>query len=117
MAYDRGLVQRIRELLEGRDGIAERQMFGGIAFMSHGHMFIGVAGSALMARIGSDRYDAALAEPHVRPMDFTGKPMKGYVFVDPSGLVADADLQHWIDGCLAFVASLPPKDSTKRPGR
>ena len=117
MAYDRGLAQRIREMLEGRDGIAERKMFGGIAFMNHGHMFVGVAGSALMARIGGDRYDAALAEPHVRQMDFTGKPMKGYVFVDPPGLAADADLQRWIDGCAAFVASLPPKDSTKRSGR
>jgi TfoX/Sxy family transcriptional regulator of competence genes len=117
MAYDPGLAQRIREMLEGRDGIAERQMFGGIAFMSHGHMFVGVAGHALMARIGSDRYDAALAQPHVRPMDFTGKPMKGYVFVDPPGLAADADLQRWIDACAAFVAGLPPKDSAKRPGR
>jgi hypothetical protein len=117
MAYDRGLAQRIREMLEGRDGIAERQMFGGIAFMSHGRMFVGVAGHALMARIGSARYDETLAEAHVRPMDFTGKPMKGYVFVDPPGLAADADLQRWIDGCAAFVAGLPPKDSPKRSGR
>ena len=102
MAYDRGLVQRIRELLEGRDGIAERQMFGGIAFMSHGHMFTGVAGSALMARIGSDRYDAALAEPHVRPMDFTGKPMKGYVFVDIEALNTKKKLEYWVNLALDY---------------
>ncbi len=79
MAFDEGLAQRIRELVQVRRGITERKMFGGLAFMSHGHMFVGVLGDTLMARVGSAEYAGALAQRHVREMDFTGKPMKGYV--------------------------------------
>ena len=117
MAYDPGLAQRIRELLQPRHDVVEKKMFGGIAFMLRGHMFVGIAGDALMARVGPDRHAEALARRHVRAMDFTGRPMKGYVFVDPPGLADDADLQRWIDACAAFVASLPPKDAEKRGRR
>ena len=109
MAYDEGLAERIRELLQDRRGIGERKMFGGIAFMCRGHMFVGIVGDALMARVGPVRYQEALARPHVREMDFTGKPMKGYVFVDPPGLEGDDDLGEWIERGLAFVGTLPAK--------
>ena len=84
-------------------------MFGGIAFMPGGHMCCGVIGQDLVARLGEDGADAALDEPHTRPMDFTGRPMKGYAFVAPAGTVSDDALRDWVARTLAFVATLPPK--------
>ena len=109
MAYDEGVAQRVRELVEPLSGITERKMFGGIAFMAHGHMFVGVLGNDLMARVGAAAYAHALQQPHVREMDFTGRSMKGYVYVEPPGFESDADLEHWVNTCLEFVESLPPK--------
>ncbi len=109
MAYDENVARRIRGVLEGRPGIVERKMFGGLAFLSHGHMFVGVLGPALVARVGPDEYTRALHQPHVREMDFTGRPLKGYVYIDPAGFAAAADLGLWVNRSLAFVASLPPK--------
>lgn len=109
MAYDEGVAQRVREIFHGRSGITERKMFGGLAFMAHGHMFIGVLGATLMARVGPTEYPKALGMPHVREMDFTGKPMKGYVFVEPSGFESDQALEFWVNKSYDFAASLPPK--------
>ncbi len=72
-------------------------------------MFIGIAGNSLMARVGPESYEATLALPHVRVMDFTGRPMKGYVFVDPPGIERDRDLWGWAERCGGFVRSLPPR--------
>ena len=108
MAFDEDLAQRLRKMVRARRAITERKMFGGLAFMSHGHMFVGVLGNTLMARVGPDEYPSALAR-HVREMDFTGRPMKGYVFVDAPGLEAESDLKHWGGACLRFVDALPPK--------
>lgn len=109
MAYDSGLAQRIRDLLQHRPGVSERSMFGGLAFLVDGKMFAGVQGSILMARVGPERHADALAVPHVREMDFTGRPMKGYVYVDPPGLSDDQALQNWILWCFGYVAALPAK--------
>ena|SRR5687767_8494044 len=109
MAYDEGLAERLREALGSHRGIVEKKMFGGLAFMSRGHMFLGILGDVLMARVGPDQYEEALSLAHVRVMDFTGKPMKGYVFVDPPGLEEDRELDRWIERCHGFVRSLPPK--------
>jgi len=109
MAYDEGLAERVREIVAARPGLSERKMFGGIAFMVHGHMFIGVVGSTLMARVGPDAYATALARPHVREMDFTGKPLKGYVYVDGEGFEADAALRAWVEQSYRFAGALPPK--------
>jgi TfoX/Sxy family transcriptional regulator of competence genes len=111
MAYDEGLAQRVREALDSRPGITERRMFGGLAFLVDGKMFVGISGSKLMARVGAERYQDALAVPHVRQMDFTGKPMKGYVYVDPPGLAEDKDLVAWVKWCSAYAAALPVKAS------
>jgi TfoX/Sxy family transcriptional regulator of competence genes len=97
MAYDEALAERIRTALRGRDDVAERKMFGGIAFMVAGHMACGVINDDLMVRLGSDPDQAALAEPHTRPMDFTGRPMRGMVYVAPAGVATDADLARWVD--------------------
>lgn len=109
MAFDEGLAQRVREALGGRVAITERRMFGGLAFLVHGKMFVGISGSKLMARVGPARYRDALAQPHVREMDFTGKPMNGYVYVEPLGLERDEDLAAWVLWCVNYVESLPGK--------
>lgn len=109
MAYDEGLAERLRDTLRGHKDIAEKKMFGGLAFMSRGYMFVGIVGDILMARVGPQDYESALARPHVRKMDFTGKPMKGYVYVDSQGFEEDNDLSAWVRQCRQFVQTLPPK--------
>lgn len=109
MSYDEGLAGRLRESLQSHQGVAERKMFGGLAFMSPDYMFVGIVGDVLMARVGPEGYEEALSRPHVRVMGFTGKPMKGYVFVDPPGFEDDSDLSAWVERCHGFVQSLPPK--------
>jgi TfoX/Sxy family transcriptional regulator of competence genes len=109
MAFDEGLAERVRNMLRDCQEISERKMFGGLAFMSRGHMFVGILGDTLMARVGPDQYAHALRQPGAREMDFTGKPLKGYVFVAPNGIDADSALERWIAQCLKFVGSLSPK--------
>jgi hypothetical protein len=109
MSFDEGLAERVREALLDHRGVSEKKMFGGLAFMAHGYMFVGILGDVLMARVGPDSYEDSLAKPHVRVMDFTGRPMKGYVFVDPPGIERDSDRAAWIERCHRFVQSLPPR--------
>ena len=109
MAFDAGLAQRVREVVASHPGITERAMFGGLAFLVDGKMFVGISGDKLMARVGAERHADALTLPHVRPMDFTGRPMKGYVYVEPAGLESDRNLAAWTLWCVAHVAALPPK--------
>ena len=97
MAYDEALAQRIRAALPGIPGIIEKKMFGGIAFMVDGNMACGVSKDNLMVRISPDATDAALAQPHVRVFDMTGRPMKGWVLVEPAGIQADDDLKRWME--------------------
>jgi TfoX/Sxy family transcriptional regulator of competence genes len=113
MAYDQGLAARIRDELADRDGVTEKQMFGGIAYLLEGKMFVGIVGDELMVRVGPDADDEALERPHVRPMDFTGRPMKGYVFVAPKGVTEDSVLRDWIERALRHVATLPAKKKKK----
>jgi TfoX/Sxy family transcriptional regulator of competence genes len=109
MAYDEGVAQRVREALADERGVVEKKMFGGIAFMLRGNMCCGVVGEELMLRVGPDGYDEALAEPHARPMDFTGRPMRGMVYVAAPGFESDADLAGWIERAARFARRLPPK--------
>ena len=109
MPYDDGLAHRVRTILESRGDIEERSMFGGVGYMLNGNLVCGIHDDALVARVGSDAYTDALAETHAREMDFTGKPMRGLVFVDPPGTATDEALEAWLDRCLDFVGSLPPK--------
>lgn len=109
MAYDEGLAQRIREQLQARPDLDEKRMFGGLCFMLGGHMCCGIVGETLMARVGPEEYEICLAEPCAREMDFTGRAMKGMVYVAPEGLESDDELAGWLGRCLAFVATLPPK--------
>ena len=109
MAYDEGLAQRLREALAHEDGLAERRMFGGIAFMLHGNMAAGVSNDELMVRAGPERVDEALDRPHARVFDLSGRLMNGWVLVAPEGTVDDADLAGWLELGVSFARSLPPK--------
>jgi len=109
MAYDEGLAQRIRSLLEARSEVRERKMFGGLAFMVDGHMCCGVVGQRLMARVGPHQYEELLKQEHAHEMDFTGRPMRGMLYVDEVGLTDDREIRQWVSSCLTFVAGLPPK--------
>ena len=112
MPYDETLAARVRVAVDGRDGVTERAMFGGLAFMLDGHMLCGVVGNELMLRLGRGQADAALERPHVRPMDFTGRPMAAMVFVAPAGL-RGAALRPWLDAAATFVQTLPPKPTRR----
>ena len=109
MAYDEDLAQRIRMALGGYVGLTERKMFGGLCFMLYGNMCCGVVKDTLMVRVGPAEHDDALAQPGARPMDFTGRPMKGMVYVDAEACASDNDLAQWVERGLAFVMSLPAK--------
>jgi len=109
MAYDEGLAQRIREQLEGRPGLVEKKMFGGLAFLLRGNMCVGVIGDDLITRVDPADYDAALARPGARLFDFTGKPMKGWLVVGAEGIEDDDALAGWIAAATTYAASLPPK--------
>ena len=109
MAYDETLAQCIRELLADKHSVVEKKMFGGIAYMLDGNMFCGIVKDQLMVRVGPERYDDALARPHAAPMDFTGRPMRGMVYVEREGCRSDEALQWWVEQGLGFAASLPAK--------
>ena len=109
MAYNEELAERVRRALAPREGLSEKKMFGGIAFMLRGNMVCGIVKDELMVRVGPERYDDALARPHARPMDFTGRAMKGMVYVTPEGTATDEGLKSWVEQGLGFAASLPPK--------
>lgn len=109
MAYDEGLAQRIRGVFDGNTGVDEKKMFGGIAFMVEGNMCVGVVGEELMVRVGPDQYEHSLGQPHARKMDFTGRAMKGMVYIGADGIDSDSGLKSWVERGLAFVTTLPPK--------
>jgi len=109
MAFDEGLAERLRDIYDSAGGASEKRMFGGLAFMVDGHMSCGVVNDTLMARVGPKQYRDALGRPHAREMDFTGKPLKGFVYVAPEGIESDEALESWVRMSLEFVRSLPPK--------
>jgi TfoX/Sxy family transcriptional regulator of competence genes len=109
MAFDDGLAERVRELLADTSGVVEKRMFGGLAFLINGHMCCGIVGSELMLRVGPKQYDEVLSIPYVRQMDFTGRPMKGFVFISEKGFEEEAQLNEWILRSLMFVHTLPEK--------
>jgi hypothetical protein len=109
MAYDEGLAQEIRDRLGAEPGVTEKRMFGGIAFLLHGNMAVGVSGADLMVRVGPDHTDAALARPGARIFDMTGRPMRGWIVVDGAALAEDEVFGAWVDEGHDFAAGLPHK--------
>ena len=109
MAYDEGLAQRIYEALEDRSGLDERKMFGGVGYLLNGNMACGVNKDDLIVRVGPHRYEKALAQPHTRVFDMTGRAMKGRGVIEPLGYESDEDLMSWLRQGVDFALSLPPK--------
>jgi TfoX/Sxy family transcriptional regulator of competence genes len=109
VAYDEGLATRLRDLVGAEPGLAEKKMFGGLAMLLHGNMAVGVHGDALIVRTDPAQQADLLAEPGVRVFDLTGRPMKGWLLVDPAGCAEDDDLRRWTDRGIAYARSLPPK--------
>ena len=109
MAFDERLAERIRGSLGKRKGIVEKKMFGGIAFLLKGNMCVGIHKSALIVRLAPEETDQALAQPHTRCFDLTGRPMKGWVLVEPAGLKTDAKLSKWVQVAVQYAGSLPAK--------
>jgi TfoX/Sxy family transcriptional regulator of competence genes len=109
MAFDQSVAARVRKTLARTPGVVEKKMFGGLAFLVDGHMCCGVLGTTLVLRLGEEGAAEALREPHTRPMDFTGKPMKSMIYVAPEGYGPDAALRRWVRQAVAFVSSLPAK--------
>ena len=108
MPHDPHLAEGMREALAARRGVSERRMFGGYCWMLNGNMLCGVEVGRFMFRVGRDSEAAALARPGAAVMDITGRPMKGFVWVDADAAL-DAGLESWIDLASAFVGGLPPK--------
>lgn len=109
MAYDEDLANRVREQLAGEERMHEKAMFGGIAFLLAGNMSVGVHGDDLIVRVGPEATDDALAKPHARPFDMTGRPMKGWVLVSREGVRTKRQLAAWVDRGVTFARSLPAK--------
>jgi len=109
MAYNEKLAERIRKQFSDRSDVVERKMFGGLAFMVRGHMCCGVVGDDLMVRVGLAGYKSALKEKYTREMDFTGKPMRGMVYVAAPGLTSTKQLGKWVERGLQFALTLPEK--------
>ncbi len=115
MSYDEDLATRVRALLSARDDVVEKKMFGGLCFIVSGAMCCGLTKTDFMVRVGAAHYDEALTQPHARPMDFTGRPLKGMVYVAPEGLRTDEALARWLRRGLEFVSS--PRAATPRRAR
>ena len=109
MAYDQVLAERVRHVLAGQSGVVEKKMFGGLTFMLKGHMCCGVLGDDLVVRLGADSYQQGLAQPAARPMDFTGRPMKGMLYIGPDGHGTEEGLRLWVDQAVDFALSLPQR--------
>jgi hypothetical protein len=109
MAFNEVAAKRVRDVLSEECTASEKRMFGGLAFMVSGHMCCGIIGEDLVVRVGPNQHEQALAEPHVHAMDFTGRPMKGFIYVGPAGYRSKANLRNWIKRGLRFVSSLPAK--------
>ncbi|MFH1918633.1 MAG: TfoX/Sxy family protein [Planctomycetota bacterium] len=109
MVYDELLAARVRKALARRKGVTEKKMFGGVGFLLGGNMGVGVWKDSLILRLGPDQYEGALREPGVKPFDITGRPMKGWVMVEPGGIEPDEDLRAWVRRAVTFTGTLPPK--------
>lgn len=113
MAYDPVLATRLQEYFQGRSDVEVKRMFGGLCFMVSNHMCCGIVGDTLMARVGPQSYEECLNKIHAKEMDFTGRAMKGMVYVTREGIEDDFELERWIGICESFVKSLPPKKDKK----
>jgi len=113
MAFDEKLAVRVRGVLKGRRGVSERKMFGGLSFLVRGNMACGIVGDELMVRVGPDAHEKALSRTHAREMDFTGRALKGMVYVARPGLRSATALRSWVELGVDHARALPAKPGTK----
>lgn len=106
MAYDEGLAERVRNVLDAERGLTEKKMFGGLAFLIDGKMCCGIVKDELLVRVSSEHYAKAVKKPHARVMDFTGRVMKGFVMVAPEGVDRESDLEGWVVPAVVVARSL-----------
>jgi TfoX/Sxy family transcriptional regulator of competence genes len=109
MVYSKQLADRLRKILSAFKGVTEKKMFGGLAFMLYGNMCCGVVGDTIMVRTGPDLYETTLQKSYARPMDFTGRVMRNFVYVDPEGIQSDESFQELVNLAINFASSLPRK--------
>lgn len=109
MVYHERLAERIRGYFKRRKGVEEKRMFGGLCFMLNGHMCCGIEKDRLMVRVMPDRYETLLSKPHAHEMDFTGKPLKGFLFISEAGYRTVSGLASWLDEAVECAKSKPPK--------
>jgi hypothetical protein len=118
MSYDEGLAFRIRELLGERADLSEKAMFGGLAFLIGGNMSVAASSQAgLLVRVGPERHEEALSRPHTRIMEFTGRSLKGWIYVDPPGYERDRDLEQWVEWGVACALVSPKKPLKEKPAK
>ncbi len=110
MAYNLELASRIRAHMQGLPGMAEKKMFGGVGFLLNGNMACGVHGEGMIVRVDPEQHARLMKKPHTRPFDMTGRPMKGWLVVEPEGCRTEAQLKGWIKEGIDFALSLPPKE-------
>ena len=109
MAYDERLAKRIRRVLDKHRAVTEKKMFGGVCFLVNGNMCCGVERDKVVVRVGAEPYEQLLRKRHVKPMDFTGRPLRGFIYVMPEGLRGQETLRSWLEYGLRYAGSLPPK--------
>ncbi len=109
MGYDEAVASRVRKALGKIDGVSEKKMFGGLAFMVYGNMCCGVLQDKLMVRVGPEAYRPLLSKPFAHEMDFTGKPLTGFLYVEAKGFSTTKDLNFWVKKSLDYVLGLPAK--------
>jgi TfoX/Sxy family transcriptional regulator of competence genes len=117
MAYNLKTAERVRRILSRRSDVAEKRMVGGLSFVVGGSMCCGVTANALMVRVGAEARDRTLAQPHVRLMEFAGRPLAGFVLIDPEGYPTEAALAAWVQRGLDFVATIHAKPPAARRSR
>jgi TfoX/Sxy family transcriptional regulator of competence genes len=117
VGYDERTAARVRAILADRDDVEERPMFGGLCFLVNGRMACGLTKSEFMARVGKEGYEEALARAHVRPMDFTGRPLRGFVYVDTPALRTAAGLTDWVRRGVAIAEGEPATPRARKKGR
>jgi TfoX/Sxy family transcriptional regulator of competence genes len=117
MAFSEKLAGRVRRVLRDRADVTEKKMFGGVAFLVRGKMACGLQGDSLIVRIGRDAAKAAVARPHIKPMDFTGKVLSTFATIEAEGVKTEAQLRRWVLMAIAYAESQPPRGrSRRRPG-
>ncbi len=114
MAYSTSLAARVRDAVQHHPGVTEKKMFGGVGFLLHGNMLVGIWKESLIVRLDPEQGATALTQPHVSPMDITGRPMRGWLMVAPAGLDEDRDLQSWISRAIQFVKGLEPQSAVQK---